>query len=342
MDILMTLTKTAFTAVLLASVAMPAFAEGQLNLYSSRHYDTDEKLYSDFTDQTGITINRIEGKADELLARMEAEGANSPADVMITVDTSRLARAKNMGLLQPVDSDILEDRIPANLQDTDNNWFGFSQRSRIIFYAKDTVDTPPMNYLDLADPAYEGKICIRSSTNSYNQTLLAALVTHHGEEKATEWAQGVVDNMARAPQGGDTDQLRGIVSGECEIAVSNSYYFARAIRTDVSGVSADIAKIGWVFPDQDGTGAHMNLSGAGVAANAPNRDNAVKFLEYLSSDSSQSYFSAGNDEFPAVEGVELADSVAKLGEFKADEVNLSEVAENIPTAQKIFNAVGWE
>ncbi|NOR31993.1 MAG: extracellular solute-binding protein [Sulfitobacter sp.] len=338
----MTLTKSTFAAVLLASVAMPVFAEGQLNLYSSRHYDTDEKLYSDFTDQTGITINRIEGKADELLARMQAEGANSPADVMITVDTSRLARAKNMGLLQSVDSDVLEDRIPANLQDNDNKWFGFSQRSRIIFYAKDSVDTPPMTYLELADPAYKGKVCIRSSSNSYNQTLLAAIVTHHGEEEATAWAQGVVDNMARAPQGGDTDQLRGIVSGECEIAVSNTYYFARALRTDVSGVSAEIDKIGWVFPDQEGTGAHMNLSGAGVAVNAPNRDNAVKFLEYLSSDSAQAYFSAGNDEFPAVKGVELAESVAKLGEFKADEVNLSEVAENIPTAQKIFDAVGWE
>ena len=338
----MTLTKSAFTAALMATVAMPALAEGQLNLYSSRHYDTDERLYSDFTEQTGITINRIEGKADELLARMEAEGANFPADVLITVDTSRLSRAKEMGLLQSVDSDILEERIPSNLQDADNDWFGFSQRARIIFYSKDAVDNPPQNYLDLADPAYEGQVCIRSSTNSYNQTLLAALVTHHGEEKATEWAQGVVNNMARAPQGGDTDQLRGLVSGECEISVSNSYYFARAIRTEVDGLSADLDKIGLVFPDQEGNGAHMNLSGAGVAANAPNRDNAVKFLEYLSSDSAQSYFSAGNDEFPAVEGVELADSVEKLGTFKADEVNLSEVAKNIPTAQKIFNAVGWE
>ncbi len=358
----MTLTKSAFTAALMATVAMPALAEGQLNLYSSRHYDTDERLYSDFTEQTGITINRIEGKADELLARMEAEGANSPADVLkwqvaradedydaalveasrITVDTSRLSRAKEMGLLQSVDSDILEERIPSNLQDADNDWFGFSQRARIIFYSKDAVDNPPQNYLDLADPAYEGQVCIRSSTNSYNQTLLAALVTHHGEEKATEWAQGVVNNMARAPQGGDTDQLRGLVSGECEISVSNSYYFARAIRTEVDGLSADLDKIGLVFPDQEGNGAHMNPSGAGVAANAPNRDNAVKFLEYLSSDSAQSYFSAGNDEFPAVEGVELADSVEKLGTFKADEVNLSEVAKNIPTAQKIFNAVGWE
>jgi iron(III) transport system substrate-binding protein len=338
----MTRFSTSTAALALLAVAGPAFAEGELNLYSSRHYDTDERLYSDFTEQTGITINRIEGKADELLARMQAEGANSPADVLVTVDTSRLKRAKDMGLLQSVDSETLESRIPANLQDSENHWFGISQRSRIIFYNKDSVTNPPQTYLELADPAYKGQVCIRSSSNEYNQTLLAAIVTHEGEEKATEWAKGVVDNMARAPQGGDTDQLRGVVSGECDVAVSNTYYFARAIRTDVDGVSADIAKIGWVWPDQDGNGAHMNLSGAGVAAHAPNKENAVKFLEYLASESAQQYFSAGNDEFPAVKGVTLAPSVEKLGDFKADEVNLSDVAENIATAQKIFDAVGWE
>jgi iron(III) transport system substrate-binding protein len=338
----MTLPKTILTAALLATAALPALADGDVNLYSSRHYDTDERLYSDFTEQTGITVNRIEGNADELLARMQAEGANSPADVLITVDTSRLSRAKNMDLLQSVDSDMLETRIPANLQDDENQWFGFSQRGRIIFYAKDRVANPPQTYLDLADPTYKGQICIRSSSNEYNQTLLAAIITHEGAEKATEWAQGVVDNMARSPQGGDTDQLRGLVSGECDISVSNTYYFARALRTEVEGVSEAIDKIGWVFPDQDGNGAHMNLSGAGVAKNAPNRENAVKFLEYLASDQAQVYFSAGNDEFPAVKGVALAPSVEKLGDFKADAVSLAQVAENIPTAQQIFNTVGWE
>ncbi len=338
----MTLLKTSTAAIALMTFAIPAFAEGEVNLYSSRHYDTDERLYSDFTEATGITINRIEGDADELSARMQAEGANSPADVLITVDTSRLKNAKDMGLLQSADSTILEDRIPANLQDADNMWFGFSQRARIIFYNAETVDNPPKTYLALADPAYKGQVCIRSSTNTYNQTLLAAIVTHEGEAAATAWAQGVVDNMARSPQGGDTDQLRGIVSGECDIAVSNTYYFARAIRTDVDGVSASIGKISHIFPDQDGNGAHMNLSGAGIAAHAPNRDNALKFLEYLASDQAQQYFSAGNDEYPAVQGVTLAPSVEQLGTFKADDVNLSEVAENLPTAQKIFNAVGWE
>jgi len=333
--------------LLLASAALAALpglavAEGELNLYSSRHYDTDERLYSDFEELHGVTINRIEGNADELITRLEAEGANSPADVLITVDTSRLARAADMGLLQPVDSEVLEQRIPANLQDADNRWFGFSQRARIFFYDKDAVENPPQTYADLADPAYEGLVCIRSSTNTYNQTLLASIIENQGEEAARAWAEGVVANMARAPQGGDTDQIRGVVSGECAIAVSNTYYFARAIRTEVDGLSADIDRIGWVFPDQGGNGAHVNISGAGIAANAPNAENARLFLEYLASDQAQAYFSNGNDEFPAVAGVPLADSVASLGAFKADDVDLTAVAAHLGDAQEIFNAVGWE
>lgn len=324
-------------------MALPAYADGELNLYSSRHYDTDERLYSDFTEATGITVNRIEGNADELIARMQAEGQNSPADILLTVDTSRLQRAKDAGVLQSVDSDVLEHRIPAYLQDAENEWFGFSQRARIVFYDKTKVANPPQTYLDLADPAYKGQVCHRSSTAVYSQTLLAAMIENFGEEKAKAWAQGMVDNFAREPQGGDTDQLRGLVSGECDIAISNTYYFARALRTDVKGLEKDaIVNIGWVFPSQNAEGAHMNLSGGGVAAHAPNRDNAVAFLEYLSSDKAQQYFSAGNDEYPAVPGVGLSPSVAALGMFKPDDVDLSAVAENVPAAQKIFNEVGWK
>lgn len=337
---------TILTAALMATVALgplAAAAEGELNLYSSRHYDTDERLYSDFTEATGITINRIEGNADELIARMQAEGANSPADILLTVDTSRLERAKLAGVLQSVDSDVLEARIPAYLQDSDNEWFGFSQRARIIFYDKDRVANPPQTYADLADPAYKGMVCHRSSSNAYSQTLLASVIEHVGEDAARDWAQGVTDNFARKPQGGDTDQLRGLVSGECDISISNTYYFARSIRTEVDGLPAGArANIGWVFPSQNAEGAHMNLSGGGVAANAPNRDNAVKFLEYLASDQAQQYFSAGNDEYPAVPGVELSPSVAALGLFKPDDVDLSAVAKNVPTAQKIFDQVGWQ
>ncbi|OWU80862.1 Fe(3+) ABC transporter substrate-binding protein [Phaeobacter sp. 22II1-1F12B] len=334
--------RTALLAALTLSAIGSTAVADELNLYSSRHYDTDERLYSDFEEQTGITINRIEGNADELIARMEAEGANSPADVLLTVDTSRLERAKNAGVLQATDSDVLEDRIPASLQDSDNQWFGFSQRGRIIFYDKNELTDPPQTYADLADPKYKGLVCIRSSSNTYNQTLLASIITNQGAEAAREWAAGVVENMARDPQGGDTDQLRGIVSGECDIAVSNTYYFARAIRTDVEGVSDSRDMIGWVFPNQDTTGAHMNLSGGGVAAHAPHPENAVKFLEYLTSESAQVYFSGGNDEYPVVPGVEISDSVKELGDFKADEVSLSDVAKNIPEAQKIFNEVGWK
>lgn len=329
----------ATTAISTGSLAQ---AEGELNLYSSRHYDTDERLYSDFTDATGITINRIEGKADELIARMQAEGANSPADILLTVDTSRLERAKDAGVLQSIESAVLEERIPANLQDSDNQWFGFSQRARIIFYDKADVAEPPMDYVSLADPKYKGMVCHRSSSNVYSQTLLAAVIENHGEEAAKAWAQGVVDNFAREPEGGDTDQLRGLVSGQCDVSISNTYYFARALRKDVSGVSSDIEKIGWVFPAQEAEGAHMNLSGGGVAANAPNRDNAIKFMEYLASEQAQQYFSAGNDEFPAVDGVPVSESVSKLGEYKADAVDLSAVAKNVPAAQKIFNEVGWK
>lgn len=334
--------RTTTALVALFAVAAPAFAQ-EVNLYSSRHYDTDERLYSDFTDLTGITINRIEGKADELIARMQAEGANSPADILLTVDTSRLERAKAAGVLQTIDSDVLESRIPAYLQDADNQWFGFSQRARIIFYDKTDVTDPPMTYVALADPAYKGLVCHRSSSNVYSQTLMSAVIENYGEEAATAWAQGFVDNFARDPQGGDTDQLRGLVSGECDISISNTYYFARALRREVSGLPEEaMANIGWVFPSQNAEGAHMNLSGGGVAANAPNRDNAITFLEYLASDQAQQYFSAGNDEYPAVPGVGLSPSVAALGMFKPDDVDLSAVAKNVPTAQMIFNQVGWE
>lgn len=338
--------KTLTIALLATAMAVPAgtaaFAEGELNLYSSRHYDTDERLYSDFEEATGIAINRIEGNADELIARMEAEGANSPADIFLTVDTVRLSRAKDLGLLQAVESEVLERSIPAFLQDDDNQWFGFSQRSRILFYDKNDVANPPQNYQDLANPEYSGMVCIRSSTNVYTQNIVAALIAHLGQDAIQDWATAVVGNFARAPQGGDTDQLRGIVSGECDIAMSNTYYFARAVRKPVDGLSDSLDMIGWVFPNQNDIGAHMNISGGGVAANAPNKDNAVKFLEYLASEQAQEYFSAGNDEYPAVPGVGLSASVAELGIFRPDTIDLADIADNIDAAVEVLNTAGWE
>ncbi|MEM9605492.1 MAG: extracellular solute-binding protein [Pseudomonadota bacterium] len=343
----MTLKKSAtgiagVTAALLVATTPIAHAAGELNLYSSRHYDTDERLYSDFEAMTGITINRIEGKADELITRMQAEGENSPADILLTVDTSRLERAKAAGVLQSIDSGVLENRVPNYLQDDDNQWFGFSQRARILFYDKNDVQDPPKTYQELADPKYQGMVCIRSSSNVYTQTITAALISHLGEDATKAWAEGVVANFARDPQGGDTDQLRGVVSGECDIAMSNTYYFARAIRKPVKGLSDSVDMVGWVFPNQDSIGAHMNLSGGGVAAHAPNKDNAIKFLEYLASDSAQQYFSAGNDEYPAVPGVGLSESVARLGLFKPDDVDAAVIADNVASAQKVLNEAGWK
>ena len=335
--------RIAVILVVVASGFHAAVAAEELNLYSSRHYETDDRLFTDFENQTGIRINRIEGNADELIARMRAEGRNSPADILLAVDTSRLQRAKDAGVLQQINSQVLETRIPGYLQDNENYWFGFSMRARIIFYDKKDVSNPPRTYLALADNQYKGQVCSRSSTNSYTQTLLAAIIQNHGKKIAKEWAAGVVKNFARAPQGGDTDQLRALISGECDISLSNTYYFARSLRISVKGLTGKgQSDISWVFPSQATEGAHMNLSGGGVAAHAPNKANAVKFLEYLTSDKAQEHFSAGNDEYPAVPGVSVSPSVAALGFFKPDDIDLSKVARNIPEAQVMFNEVGWK
>lgn len=320
-----------------------ALASGELNLYSSRHYDTDERLYTNFEEKTGIKINRIEDKADALIRRMVAEGENSPADLLITVDAGRLWRADQAGLFQPVQSDVLDSRIPEWLRHPSGHWFGFSQRVRAIFYDKSKVNPLDIQtYEALADPKLKGMVCARSSGNIYMLSLLSSVIAAAGPEAAETWASGLYSNFARQPAGGDTDQLRGIASGECAISIANTYYFARALRKDVKGLPEDaMANIGWVFPNQAGRGAHANISGAGVAAHAPNKANAIKFLEYLASDEAQRYFSAGNDEYPTVMGAGLSDSVAKLGLFRSDILNLSALGENQAEAQKIYDRVGY-
>jgi iron(III) transport system substrate-binding protein len=333
---------TSLAALLATMAAGAAAADGVVNLYSSRHYDTDDGLYTAFTEQTGIEVRRIEGEADELIARMQAEGANSPADVFITVDAGRMWRAENAGLLQPFESAVVESSIPEELQHPDNLWVGLSKRARVIFYAQDRVETPPQTYADLADPAYAGKICIRSGTNIYNLSLLASIIEHEGEEAARAWAQGLKNNLARPPQGGDTDQLKAVVSGECDIAVSNTYYFARALTSEVDGLTGSTDGIGIVFPNQGGTGTHVNISAAGIAVNAQNRENAERFLEYLVSDEAQEYFAAQNNEYPAVEGIAALEVVRQLGDFEPDTLNLSALGRNQAAAERIFNEVGFE
>ncbi len=325
-----------------AAIAAPAYADGDVNIYSSRHYDTDERLYSDFTAATGININLIEGKEDELIERMKAEGANSPADVFITADAGRLWRADQAGLLSAVDSEVLNTRVPESLRHPEGHWFGISKRARVIFYDKDKVSEPPQTYAALADPKYKGLVCARSGSNIYMLSLLGAYIAHNGDEAAKQWAQGLKDNLARDPQGGDTDQLKGLVSGECGIAISNTYYFARAVAGQVDGLSEGIDKIGIVFPDQGGNGTHVNISGAGVTTYAPNRDNAIKLLEYFTSDSAQAYFANGNNEYPVVESVAASSVVEGLGSFTADTLNLNELGKNQARAQEIYNEVGYK
>ena len=320
----------------------PAADEQVLNLYSSRHYQTDEALYTDFTDQTGIEIRRLEAKGDELLKRMSAEGANSPADVFVTVDAGRLWRAEQAGLFAPVESEILDERIPANLRHPDGLWFGFSTRARMIFYDQRRFEADQLaTYGSLADPRLRGEVCIRSSGNIYNLSLLGSIIAHEGAEAAEEWAAGVVANFARPPQGGDTDQLRAVAAGECGVAVANSYYFARLMNSDDPADQAVVEHIGWVFPDQQGRGTHVNVSGAGVLKTAPHPDNARKFLEYLASDRAQTLFARGNNEYPATDAPTDNPALETMGDFGVDSLNVASFGVHQAQAQQIFDRAGW-
>jgi iron(III) transport system substrate-binding protein len=334
-------------ATALAAGALIAGAAGaaELNLYTGRHYQTDEQLYANFTKLTGIKINRIEGKEDDIIERVKREGESSPADVLITVDAGRIWRADAAGLFAPVKSKILEERIPAELRQPDGRWFGFSTRARVIYYDKAKVKpgVDIKTYEDLADPKWKGKVCVRSGTNMYNLSLMSALIHHLGEAKAEEWAKGVVANMARPPQGGDTDQIKAIAAGECEIGIGNTYYLVRVMRSEKPADIEIAKKVGAMFPNQDGRGAHVNVAGGGMIKTAPNKEAAIKFLEYLASDEAQRYFADGNNEYAVVKTVKLENpALQALGSFKADNVNIEVLGKNQPLAQKIFERVGWK
>ncbi|TFH85833.1 Fe(3+) ABC transporter substrate-binding protein [Billgrantia azerbaijanica] len=330
-------------AVALAGSALATGASAdEVNLYSARHYDSDEALYQAFTEATGIEVNVLEGDSDQLIERIQREGVASPADVMITVDAGRLWRAEQEGIFQGIESDVLNERLPESMRHPEGKWFGFSQRARAIFYNRENFDPSQIDsYEDLADPAFEGQVCIRSSNNIYNQSLLASLIEHHGVEGAEQWAQGVVDNMARDPEGGDTDQIKGVASGECNLAVANHYYYVRLLKSDDAADREVAEKVGILFPNQDGRGTHVNVGGAGVVENAPNRDNAIRLLEFLASDQAQEIFAAGNHEFPVVDGVAKDEVLESWGEFKKDALNVSVLGENNPEAIRIFDRVGW-
>ncbi len=330
-------------ATALAALSFAVHADDKvLNLYSARHYQIDEALYANFTKQTGIKINRIEGKEDELLERIKNEGSNSPADVFLTVDAARLAKAHELGLFAPVAAKALNSRIPAHLHT--NDWFSFSTRARVIVFNKAEIKAEDIQtYSDLANPRLKGRLCSRSGSHPYNLSLMASIIAHEGEAKAETWARGMVANFARAPKGGDTDQIKAVAAGECGVALANSYYVARLLRSTKLEDIKMIEKVGIVWPNQATTGTHINVSGGGMLKTAPHKVAAVKFLEYLASDDAQRYFADGNNEWPVVESVKVSNpALEKMGKFKADNLPVGNLAMYQVKAQMIFDRAGFK
>lgn len=328
--------------VALAFTGCGAPREDQLFVYSARHYDSDTLLFERFTALTGIDVRVLQGSSDELMERLEREGVASPADVLLTVDAGRLWRAEQAGLLESVDSELLRARIPEHLRQPEGFWFGFSQRLRVIFFNLENFDPATVvRYEDLADPALAGRVCIRSSNNIYNQSLLASLISHHGVEATETWARGLVANLARPPQGGDTDQILGVAAGECDLAVANHYYYLRLLESEDPSRRAAAARVGIIFPNAEDRGVHVNVGGAGVVRGAPNRENAVRFLEYLASDEAQAVFAAANFEYPVVRGVELDPAIVAWGDLWLDSVAVAELGRYNPEAVRLADRVGW-
>lgn len=339
------------TGTAMASVAIAELGKsnrglaqgGAINLYSSRHYDTDQALYDSFTKKTGLKVNLIEGKGDELIERIKSEGANSPADVFITVDAGRLGRAEEAGILQPISSSTLNSKIPASLRSPENLWFGFSKRARVIVYDKDKVKPSDLStYEDLATDKWKDRILIRSSNNIYNQSLIASLIEVHGMSDAENWAKGFVSNFARPPEGNDTAQIKGVAAGIGDIGIANSYYVGRLAKSDKAEDKAVVQKIGMFFPNQNGRGTHINISGGGVVKTAPNKEGAIKFLEHLASPEAQKIFSEGNNEYPVVEGVPIPSVLTTYGNFKSDSVNVAVYGKLNAEAIKLMDRVGWK
>ncbi|MGS0742099.1 extracellular solute-binding protein [Glaciimonas sp. GG7] len=343
------LLRTLIATTLLASLTVTAVAQEKvLNLYSARHYQTDEALYSNFTKTTGININRVDGDDAGTIARLKSEGSASPADVILLVDAARLWRAENDGLFQPIKSATLDARIPANLRGKDDGkgsaWFGLSTRARVIVYNKQNVQPADVDsYEALADPKNKGKLCTRSGAHPYNVSLFGALLEHLGEPKTEALLKGYVANLARSPVGGDTDQIKAVSSGECGIAISNSYYVARLMKSTKPEDIALMKKVAVVWPNQHSFGAHVNIAGAGVAKYAPHRAEAIAFLEYLASDNAQRYFAEGNNEWPAVKGIKTDNAALDaLGPFKAEVIDVSAVGRNQQKVLQMLDKVGYK
>lgn len=351
----------AFAAVAGCDARAPAEKEtagassGVLNLYTARHYDADQQLYDGFERATGIDIRTIEGSADLLVERMKAEGEGSPADVVLMADAGALWRAEAAGLLQPVRSEVLNNRIPAELRDPGGRWFGFARRARVLVYSKRLPPQPYQlaphsrsspGYADLADPRWRGRVCVRSSDNIYNLSTMAALIELWGRERALAWAKGVVANMARPPQGGDIDQIKAVAAGQCDLALANSYYWIRLARSQDPAEKAAAESTAMVFPEQthdgaSGAGTLVNISGGGVVANAPNRANAIRFLEYLSTPEAQAILAGANNEYPAVEDAPVPEGLRPYAKFQPSPLSVAVYGRRQAEAQALFDEAGW-
>lgn len=339
--------RSALLAVLLFSIAgslqpLSASAEGEVNLYSARKENLIKPLLERFSAETGIRVNLVTGKADALLKRLSSEGRNTPADVLLTTDAGRLYRAKQAGVTQAFDTDILKQRVPPQYRDPDSHWYGLSLRARPILYVKGRVAPADLSsYEALADEKWKGRICIRSSNNIYNQSLVASMIAANGLEKTETWAKDLVKNFARPPRGGDRDQIKAAVAGQCDIAVANTYYLA-GMLTGSDPKQRGIAEQMAVFwPNQDGRGTHVNVSGAALIKASRNRENAIRLIEFLTSDASQQWYAEVNGEYPIRKGIKVSKTLEKWGEFKADDLNLSRLGENNPEAVMLMDRAGW-
>jgi iron(III) transport system substrate-binding protein len=329
-----------------AVLAAPAIARAQgaqvVNLYSARHYDSDKTLIDNFTRETGIRVAVVEAGADALLERLRNEGANSPADVLLTVDAGRIEAAKGMGLLRPLTSAVLTAAVPANVRDPENHWFAFSKRARVIMYDKTKVSASELStYEHLADPKWRGQVLTRSSTNIYSQSWTGSILAAAGEPATEAWCRGLAANLARPPRGGDTDQIRACAAGEGSIAISNTYYLGNLIRSNLPADRALIDRIGVHFPNQADRGTHVNITGGGIARHAKNADGATRFLKYLVSESAQRHFAEGNSEYPVIHGVSVPAQIAAWGEFRKDQLNAGVFARNNAQALRIMDRAGW-
>ncbi|HAW92196.1 MULTISPECIES: Fe(3+) ABC transporter substrate-binding protein [unclassified Arsukibacterium] len=312
----------------------------EVNIYSARQEELIKPLLDDFTKDTGIKVNLITGKPDELISRLASEGRNSPADVLISTDVGRLYRAKTQGVLQSIESDTLNTAIPEELRDPAGQWYGLTMRARPIMYVPGKVNPEELStYADLASPKWRGRICIRSSDNIYNQSMVAGLIAHEGAAAAEQWVEGLVANFARPPRGGDRDQISAAASGVCDIAIANTYYLGGMLADSEQRATAEKVKVFW--PDQAGTGAHVNISGAGVAAHAPNKANAVRLLEYMVTEQAQQWYAQQNHEYPVVKGVQASELLQSFGQFNADELNLDKLGELNAEAIRVMDRAGW-